>query len=197
MPLQKAERFLALGLDSQAAEQLLAKSFSPTSLRKASVGMLAALGLDEEAKAKLKRPPIPPETLFRVLQKAKRICCICRTGGSPIVVHHIVEWHVSNDHSENNLVVVCPTHHTLAHTKSTMSQNLTPAMVRRHKAAWEEEVRIAAAHAVVGLSKVSGANWDYINLQRIFRLADTLQINLQKMPKFDELQHLLMDFSRR
>jgi len=64
--------------------------------------------------------------------------------------------------------------------------------LRRHKAAWEEEVQIAAARAVVGLSKVSGANWDYINLQRIFRLADTLQINLQNLPKFDELQHLQM-----
>ena len=78
---------------------------------------------------------------------------------------------------------------TVGHTQLVRSvENLTPEMIRQHKTQWEEQVRISDAKAIVGLSHVDGANWDYVNLTRVFRLAKQLEIDVRTMPYFEELR---------
>ena len=155
-----------------------------------SSGKLLRLKLDEDTQAKLKRPPIPPKRLFNLLRKCKRICCVCRTSNLNIVVHHIKEWHLSKSHSEKNLVVLCLNDHGEAHTERKLGQNLTPEQIRKHKEAWEKEVRTADARAVIGLSKLEGANWDYINHTRLFRFASQLGIDFRNASTFGRLRVL-------
>jgi hypothetical protein len=190
MKLSSKDKFLALGLDSDLATKLVSLAIAPGKLLKMPSAKLLGLGLDKGAQAKLKRPPIPPERLFNLLRKCKRICCVCRTPNLNIIVHHIKEWHASRSHAEKNLVVLCMNDHGEAHTERKLGQNHTPESIRKHKETWEAEVRSADARAVVGLSQSEGANWDYINHTRLFRFAAQLGIDCRNMNVFARLHTL-------
>jgi hypothetical protein len=190
MALSTAEKFLALGLDLQTASRLVANRWTASRLKRATAHELDTLGIGQDARERFKRPPIPSEVLFKVLHKSRRTCCVCRNSSLPIIVHHIEEWHSSHDHAENNLAVLCLIDHDGAHTTHKLSQNLTADMIRKHKAEWEEQVKTADAKIIVGLSTVEGANWDYVNLARVFRLAQHLNINPQMILGFHDLLSL-------
>jgi hypothetical protein len=190
MKLSSKDKFLALGLDSAVATKLVSSGITPGKLLKMSGVKLLRLGLDNGTQAKLKRPPIPPERLFNLLRKCKRICCVCRIPNLNIVVHHIKEWHLSRSHAEKNLAVLCLNDHGEAHTERKLGQNLTPELLRKYKEAWEGDVRAADARAVIGLSKLEGANWDYINHTRLFRFASQLGIDFRCATAFDRLRAL-------
>ncbi len=134
------------------------------------------------------RPPIPDDTLIKVLHDAKRTCCICRDPTRAIIIHHIVEWSKSHDHSEVNLAVLCLEHHDAAHTRKALSLSLSAAQVRQHKSAWLDQVRNADAKAVIGLARIEGARWDFINHQRLFELVTKLGIDATKHPFYAELR---------
>jgi hypothetical protein len=188
MALSKADKLLSIGLDQQTAAQLAANGWTVSKLKRAKTSELDVLGISKEVRTALTRPPIAPDVLFKVLYKSKRTCCVCRDPHHPIIVHHIEEWHETRDHAETNLAVLCLNDHARAHTISKLSQNLTPEMIRRHKAEWEEQVRSSDANSILGLSRVDGANWDYVNITRVFRLANQLNIDLRTMPRFAELR---------
>jgi hypothetical protein len=192
MKLDKKDAFLALGLDTETAAKLVSASVTPGKLSKLSEKRLLALGLDKNAQAKLRRPPIPHDRLFNLLRKCRRICCVCRVPNLNIVLHHINEWHRSKSHAEKNLVVLCLNDHGEAHTDRKLGQNLTPEMIRKSKEAWETAVRTVDARTVIGLSRLEGANWDYINLTRLFRAALKLGINFANAHSFAKLRTLNM-----
>src|SRR5579863_3170403 len=158
MALSRAEKLLAIGIDSQTASRLAESGWTTTKLRKATAAKLEELGVSEEVRQSLGRPAIPHDLLAKVLHNSKRTCCVCRNPDLPIIVHHLEEWHVSRDHSEHNLAVLCLNDHGKAHTTGTLSQNLTAKMILEHKSRWEERVRLSDAMAIVGLSRVDGAN---------------------------------------
>lgn len=188
--------FLALlsrGVSSNLADSLIEDGYSLSSLKALQTHNLVELGLTSdaiEAILKGKRPPIPSATVTRLLHESKRTCCICRDNTLPIVIHHIEEWSNSRSHEENNLVVLCLNHHDEAHTKRGLSLNLTKEQLKSHKGMWLEEVKRQDAKAVLGLMEVSGANWDYINHNRVFQLADRFNIYLKNTPQFIHLRSL-------
>ena len=69
------------------------------------------------------RPAIPQETKDSVLVEAGHRCSIptCRTA-APIEIAHIVPWAKSQDHSADNLIVLCANCHSLQE-KGHISQN--------------------------------------------------------------------------
>jgi hypothetical protein len=188
----KEEVLLGCGLDSGTASELSAASLTLGKLRKLSDTKLAALHLDPEARSRIKRPPIPSDTLFRVLEKSRRTCCVCRTPGHSIIIHHIQEWEKTRSHDERNLAVLCLNDHGEAHTLRKLGQNLTPNTISRCKKEWEREVSEANGRALIGLSRVQGANWDYINHNRLFRLADQMRIDVTAMRAFAVVKSLRM-----
>jgi hypothetical protein len=190
--LSNEEMLLACGLDSGTAHTLSEASLTPSKLRNLRDAKLAALQLDSETISRIKRPPIPSDTLFRVLENSRRTCCVCHTPGHSIIVHHIQEWEKSHSHDENNLAVLCLNDHGEAHTLRKLGQNLTPSAIKRHKHNWEHQVREANGRALVGLSRVQGANWDYVNHSRLFRLADQLGIDLRTMRAYATARSLRM-----
>jgi hypothetical protein len=189
------EALLGYGIDAETAKKLVNDGYTVTKLKYLECTKLKILGLSEDAIAQLGdsgRPPIPAETVFALLWKCKRTCCICRTPNKNIIVHHIDEWSKNKSHDEDKLAVLCLGDHGEAHTKRELSKNLTPEVIRDSKMRWEQEVREQDARAVIGYSNADGANWDYLNHERLFRLTQTLNIDLHGNPAYQSVLHFGM-----
>jgi hypothetical protein len=130
---------LGYGIGSDVAKQLVAEGYGVTRLRKTPTKELAArFGevVADKVKARLRRKPVPSETLLRLIDECDWGCCICwrRGGHGPVIVHHITKYSDTQDNSYDNLVVLCPIHHDEAHTTSELSgPRLPPEMLRQHK----------------------------------------------------------------
>lgn len=96
----------------------------------------------------------------------------------PVQIHHIDGNNANNEC--NNLVVICHDHHDEAHTRRSLSQNLTPARLREFKKLWikhvkEERNRVARAcdqRKSAGSFLGVGITWGYINHPRVAQLLD-------------------------
>jgi energy-coupling factor transporter ATP-binding protein EcfA2 len=111
---------LGLGFDSDLVEKIgrlnhtveILRSFGERRLLEHYTAAETAL-----IRAKLERTPIPPETVERILALSGRCCCVCRDGINirPYQLHHARPYAETQDHSEGNLILVCPTHHAVFH----------------------------------------------------------------------------------
>jgi hypothetical protein len=131
------------GFDSETAKRLDQDRYTLNKLKSvdenALRSLLRSLHIREELIDRLlreKRPPIPSETLNKVLYESGMICCVCRDKNQGVIVHHIEEFSDSRSHAEDNLVVLCLNHHGEAHTKRELQQNLTPEKLRDFKQRW-------------------------------------------------------------
>lgn len=70
---------------------------------------------------------------------AERMCCVCRTAGGGIQIHHIDEDPENNDPS--NLAVLCPRHHSEAHMRGGFGRQLDARHVTHHRDTWNAIVR--------------------------------------------------------
>ncbi|WP_149720998.1 HNH endonuclease signature motif containing protein [Alcaligenes faecalis] len=172
---------IARGIDSTFAANLSAKKHTISSLKQLSEGDLIGLGFSAEKANELlreSRPPVPEETLLRLLYKSRRTCCICRDPKKSVVVHHIEEWSSSRSHAEENLIVLCLEHHDLAHTKRELSQTLSKAELLAAKKNWSRDVEILDAKTILSLKNSHNASrWDWVNIQRIFEIAVSKNIS--------------------
>ena len=169
------------GFSDAAATRLQREGHTLTSLSQADDAALADLGLTSVQMSDLRaggRPPIPFDTLAKVLWANRSLCCVCRQYGLAIILHHIIPWAASRDHSAKNLAVLCLEHHARAHTRGDLEQNLTSDRLRHFKAAWEQEVLHLDARAILAASRINGHQWWWYNHLRLFELADALDIRL-------------------
>lgn len=177
---------LARGVDTNTANTIASKGHTLQSLKQFSFSQLVALGLRKESAEIIlnePRPPIPDSTLHSLLINSRRTCCICRDPSKPIIVHHIDEWAVSKSHEASNLIVICLEHHDQAHTKKELSQKLSKKELRASKAAWENDVKLLDAKAILKLKKDRDySRWDWINLPRMFELVTKMGIT-SSIPK--------------
>jgi len=183
---QKA--LMARGLDSVCAAKLAQDGWTLNKLKLATKTELKAVGLGEDfinLLFKEQRPPIPTETLMKVLFDNRFQCCVCRDRKQSIIVHHIDEWAQSRSHDPENLAVLCLQHHDEAHTKRTLSQNLDVATLRGFKAEWEAEVKKRDAASIYAAMRLEYSNWNYINELRVFEIAKALKINFSNIKHFE------------
>ena len=172
------------GLDRALAAKLRKEKWTLSKLKVATDAKLKALGLSQRAVKAIRagaRSEVPFASLASVLIANRFTCCVCRDPEKSIVVHHIEEWAVSHDHSPANLCVVCLQHHDRAHTKSELSRNLTPDLIRESKRRWEDAVRLRDAQAIIQASRTRSDTWLYFNHIRLFELARSLKINLRDL----------------
>ena len=88
-------------------------------------------------KEKVDRIPIPNEIIERLMVECDWKCCICTdiTKFQPVIIHHIIEYSLTQDNSYDNLVVICLRHHADAHTEVTIAKNpLPPELIKNKKA---------------------------------------------------------------
>jgi hypothetical protein len=132
------------GFDLETAHRLEKAGYTVNSLKSLDEHKLRKLKIPEEliqAILRESRPPIPSETLNKVLYESRMTCCVCRDRSQGIIVHHIHEFSDSRSHAEDNLVVLCLNHHGEAHTKRELQLNLTPERLREFKARWLKDVK--------------------------------------------------------
>ncbi len=129
------------------------------------------------------RKPIPATLKAELLYKAAHTCSVCKKRELPIQIHHIDQNPANNN--EQNLIVLCLGCHDEAHTKHGLSINLSPALLKSHKATWQKEVAEKASYAMTAAGNdknafMDQAIWAFINHQRI------LHVMKAKGVKFDE-----------
>lgn len=183
---------LSRGIDSELAVNLSVKGFTLKVLKQMKAEELSKIGLSEPDIKQLhsgERPPIPESTLINLLWRNRRTCCVCRKPHKSIIIHHIEEWSVSRDHSIENLAVLCLDCHDLAHTKKSLSQNLTPKELRENKDRWEMIVSQNDIQTLFNLkTSRSSARWDWINCRRVFELFEKLDFTIDNLSKFSSLK---------
>ena len=148
---------------SQTKNALLARSFPSDLIDKiellghtvAQLGILSKRQLSNDydpaeveiIAERIKRQAIPQDILERVLDLAGEACCYCADGESsrPYQVHHINEYANSQDNSEDNLLVVCPTHHV---SKPKVDSQAAQKEARRR---WHAVVQISKAYQAKGI----------------------------------------------
>lgn len=166
--------FIARGVESKLASSLAESGLTLTKLKYLKLEELVKLGLTNEVSKSIfkeQRPPIPSKTVVKLLYQSKWTCCVCRDKNKGIIIHHIKEWNISKDHSEENLVVLCLEHHDLAHTKKELSLNLTENKLKELKKLWLEKVSLQDTQIIRGLTVLENPEgWDYFNHNRIFEI---------------------------
>lgn len=63
---------------------------------------------------------LPKTTMIKILKKANCKCAICGWNESTCDVHHIVPKKDGGSDENGNLIVVCPNHHRILHTKKEL-----------------------------------------------------------------------------
>ena len=86
----------------------------------------------------LKRVPIPVSIEERVLFDSDHTCCICRTKGKDVQIHH-VDGKRDNNVAEN-LAVLCLDCHSRVSGSRGLGKQYKAGEVRRYKRAWEKFV---------------------------------------------------------
>lgn len=91
----------------------------------------------------LKRKPIDESIIQSLLENNRYTCCLCKgTKGDGFIIHHIVEYSMTQDNSYSNLAVLCPNDHDLCHRKgNTLTNTVTEKQVRFAKNNWEKKVK--------------------------------------------------------
>lgn len=183
---------LARGFDSHLASRLAGSGITLSSLKNMQYSQLQSLGLNEQYIKIINsepRPPIPEKVLLSVLYKNKRTCCVCRITQKPIIVHHINEWAISKDHSEENLAALCLECHDLAHSKKQLSQNLTSIEIKNCKKKWEHDVSKIDVITILRLKEERDvARWDWINLHRVFEILNNYDFHIEDSPFIRQLK---------
>lgn len=158
MRLDAEKRLLALGIGTDLIQKIEDRSLSLSSLRPMSKEALIKIGFTEMEVdliiSKVKRDPISPEVLERIILKSGEVCCYCADGNStrPFHIHHMNEYHVSHDNSEDNLCLVCPNDHANVHSKK-----ITLEYQKAIKRAWENVWSIAQDYKNKGIVFPFGA----------------------------------------
>lgn len=136
---------------------------------------------------KKSRIKIPRPLGLQVLYASARTCCVCRVPRKPVEIHHI-DQNPSNN-VEPNLVVICRNCHDEAHTKHSMSNNLSVGHLKHAKKTWLSEVALRSAKAMLPGSNLEQAMWTFINHEKLPRILKAKGITF----KSRLYQHLLKE----
>lgn len=159
------------GFDSETANRLDKAGHTLSSLTILKEEELHDLNIKEEYIEIIlrgKRPPIPSQTMNKLLFESGYTCCVCRHRSGGIIVHHIRKYSESRSHAEDNLVVLCLNHHGEAHTTRELDLNLTQDRLRQFKKLWLERVKQSDREAL-------SANPEY-SYQSINQIADSVPL---------------------
>jgi hypothetical protein len=186
--------YLQYGVSRDIAENVAQMKLTVTTFRATSnANLQSRFGLSPEIIAEVKhcitRQPIEEEVVNSLLERSNYLCCICKGNkGKSYLIHHILEYSISQDNNYSNLAVLCPTCHDLAHRSPGLTNQLTVKQILRCKDHWEKQVKKQNAESAARSGKVSDS--DYLNIPRISELAYNL---LGELPQTSFSAVLLKD----
>src|SRR5437867_4398073 len=85
------------------------------------------------------RTPVPEDVVAEVMFASDRTCCVCRTPGLRVQIHHLDENPANHDPS--NLAVLCLQDHDATQTRGGFGRRLTSQEVITYRDDWLERVR--------------------------------------------------------
>lgn len=176
---------LQYGVSSDLAIKAHSTGLTVTKARTLSQNdMVSMFGLSaDEAKTLsqcVRRAPIEEDVVQCLLERSNFVCCVCKgQKGHSYIIHHIVGYEKTQDNSYNNLVVLCPVDHDLAH-QGGLTLHLTEAQLRKSKENWEHQVEVANAQRAAQQIDVNDDAIDYVNIKRIEELCVRL---FKKIPE--------------
>jgi len=160
--------YLQYGVPNDIAENLAQKGLPVTTFKATSNENLVdkyGLTLDviEVVKERIQRQSIDSETIETLLENSNYTCCVCKGAkGKSYIIHHIEEYSKTQDNSESNLAVLCPTCHDLAHRNSGLTNRLTPKEILRLKAKWEQQVKKHLVEAAASCGEIQDTDYTAI-----------------------------------
>ena len=141
-------KYLQYGIPNHIAHALESKGLNITKLRSSSKSELSKIyGLKQSdidlIKHCIQRKPIPEDTVNLLLENSNFLCCMCKGDKSKsFIIHHIDEYHKSQDNSYKNLAVLCLDDHDLAHRKGiSLTTKITKTQILTSKRNWEKLVK--------------------------------------------------------
>jgi hypothetical protein len=114
------------------------------------------------------RTPIPRTTRTEMLLRNRHSCCVC--GRGDVQIHHINGG--NSDNREDNLAVLCLSHHDEATAPRGLTARLTAEQIRIYKRKWEEDCAKRIDRVV--RSRTAFYMVDYKNAERIRQLYSQL-----------------------
>lgn len=140
---KKIEPFLKYGVPSPLIDLAISKKLTVTSIRATSIDVLMSKFDLTSSEARflkkcLNRIPIKNEILEELLINNNFTCCCCLgEKGQSYIIHHIEEFERTQDNSYDNLAVLCPVCHDLAHAPRSLTLTISKRALRRAKDSWE------------------------------------------------------------
>lgn len=176
-------------LREDITNDIVLKELSVNDLQNKQKVELKNLGLNdieiENLKSTKYRPKISQQTVDDLLYKSLYQCIFCEE--QYYVIHHIEEWSKSKSHHIDNLVVLCPKHHTLAHAESTISQGFDKATIKKARYRHYIDVDEKRKNFIIGnLAQKNHSLW-YTHLTRVVDLAISYNIKLNDFKYYGKL----------
>ncbi|MBD9360425.1 HNH endonuclease signature motif containing protein [Methylomonas fluvii] len=124
---------------------------------------------------KKKRIEIPPEVAAQVLFSSDRTCCVCRTKGKPVQIHHIDDNPSHN--VEQNLSVLCFDCHRETQIRGGFDRKLDANQVILYRNDWIRT--IAASRATSEVNRELDQDGDALDIELITSIAEIYRENEQ------------------
>jgi hypothetical protein len=141
---KKELTFLKYGLPSDLVNRLLIEKLTVSSIRNTSSKTLVEkFNLDKEEVRFIKkcivRKPIANSVVNDLLINNNFTCCCCLgQKGKSFIIHHIEEHEKTQDDSYNNLALLCPVCHDLAHSTRGLTLTISKEQLKIAKESWEK-----------------------------------------------------------
>ncbi|MEO5641743.1 MAG: HNH endonuclease [Bacteroidia bacterium] len=181
-----SQTFIKYGVSDEIARELENKGLTKTKVLKTSLkALITNYDLESSVAAFVKdcvkRKPIADEIIQQLLENSYFSCCICKGNKSDAyIIHHIVPYSKTKDNKYDNLAVLCPNDHDLAHREGiALTNKITEKQVRMAKVNWEKEVKEKTANKL----KQSASELDRIDKSKVSfisrQLHDNKAINIE------------------
>jgi hypothetical protein len=171
-PKRNENNLIQYGVDTDLAAKAAENSLSLTKIRSLSITDIATkFGMTSDEAGILKecvsREPIKENIIDCLLQRSNFLCNICKGDkGRSYIIHHVDHYQETQDNSYNNLIVLCPTDHDLAH-RSGLTLSINKRQLRAAKIAWEKQVEHSNAKKASKSINIDESAIDYVNVVRI------------------------------
>ncbi len=118
------------------------------------------------------RQPIEESIVDTLLSNSNYTCNICKgTKSHSFIIHHIEEYEKSQDNTYNNLIVLCPADHDLAHKIGvSLTNTITKKQLIDSKIEWEKQVKENNLKKASEKINISEEVVDFVNIQRLEEL---------------------------
>lgn len=173
--MKSIEDYLKYGIDSRLANKVISKGLTISALRSLNkVNLKKDYNFEDFEIVQIKnaviRKPIDESVLENLLENSAYTCNICKgVKSDSYIIHHIEHYNISQDNSYENLIVLCPNDHELAHREGeALANKISPKQLINAKYNWEKKI----AERVVNKAAIEGDihDLDYVNVERILEL---------------------------